>query len=613
MPTISPARPVKEERFVPGIHSVQGINSRIEDIKLRGEQFIAVLNGSIVDATLKRKIVGASELTLTILDDSPNRRLLRSELLEEAHELVLDRLRWKLVKVSSEGITEPLTLTYEPRVVYDLKHIFGPHKAFRDTTTRAEYAQARAYEARPRPKFIAPELHVVQEIGKATATEAKEREQKAKEERRKGIGVNPGNLKVATRPATKEQTNILNRMLEVAESMGANTKVMEALVVTCIDESFVGALDSNLMQQEPFTNPGDDDTNPEDSARGFLEGWNGGPGAIEFNRANPGASVAEICTYVQKNRDGATPYERFLGEGREWVEAYGGGLDVTTRDFSRFAFQQAKEESNWRCMVRLATQVRWRCFESAGWIYFLDDATLLRSPKRMMVSDTAPGIIDTTFDYDIGKEVQEVTVEALAKTWAAPPGSVAKVTRHGPADGLYLVNTIESKPSSAKQTVNVVLRKPLEELPEPAPKERTGSVSIGGTGGASSGKLSGINITSISSGAPYWGGSAALFKQFFHPFMEDRGLSPGGEKEQGHAPGGDHDPEGQPRGYATDYPTTSGRQISIELAAAMGHAGWEPGTYEPLVIEVDGYRFACQILWEVPDHYDHIHVGAHRI
>lgn len=482
---VAQRQPVKAERFVPGIHSVQGINSHVEDIKLRGQKFVALIGDAIAEATLIRKIVGASELTLTILD--PNRKLLRSKLLEEAHELTLDGLHWKLVKVSAEGRNEPLVLTYEPLIVYLLKKLKGPHKSFRDKMTRAEFAKARAFEARPRPRFVAPELHVVQDI--ASGTQGKEAKRKAEESRGKGIGVHDPNLQVAGKPATKAQAEVIERMLRVAESLSAPTRVMEALVVAVIDESFAGLLTDNLLEQEPFTAPNTDHTNPEQSAKGFLTGYNAGEsGAIGYFKANPGASPAEIATAVQRNRDGAGPYERFTEEGRAWVAAYGGGIEVTTTDFQRYAFQQSKTESNWHCMVRLATEVHWRCFESAAWIYFLDDPTLLRSSHRMRVSDVAPGIVDTSFDYDVGKEVTEVTVEAQAKTWAAPPGTLAAVSRHGPADGLYLVEQIESKPSSREEIVNITLRKPTEPLPEPAPKSVRNTVGFGG-GNGSAGEL----------------------------------------------------------------------------------------------------------------------------
>lgn len=511
--SIAPARPVAEERFVPGIHSVQGINSTIEDIRIKGEKFIAIIGEAVAEATLTRTINGASTLVLVVFDPSPKRRFLNSPLLEEAHELILDGLRWKLVKVSNRGLNEPIELTYEPLIVYLLKQLKGPHKAFRDQMTRAEFCQARAYEARPRPRFIAPELHVVQDIG--DPKEGRKRQQEAKEARGKGIGINPVDLEIAGTSPTKQQADILDRMLRVAEAMGANTKVMEAVVVTVIDESFVGKLSPNLMEQEPFTNPNDDDTNPEDAAKGFLEGWNGGVGAIEYNRQHPEAGVAEICTAVQKNRDGAAPYERFLDEGREWVAAYGGGSEAKTVDTRRYAYQQGKKESNWKVMNRLANEVNWRCFESAAWIYFLNEETLLRSPRRMLVSDSAPGIVDTTFDYDVGKEVQTLTVTAQAKVWGAPPGSVAMVRRHGPADGLYVVQQIETKPSGRRGEAAITLKKPTEPLPEPSPQRTTSSVSFGGSGSDWPPKVAAIvdyiDRASEASTSYQWGGGHSGF------------------------------------------------------------------------------------------------------
>lgn len=514
-PKVGVAQPVKEERFVPGIHSVQGINSRVEDIRIKGRKLVAMLGDVVVEAALNRKTVGASELTLTVLD--PSRRLLRSKLLEEAHELRLDGLHWKLVKVGSEGRNEPLTLTYEPLIVYLLKQLMGPHKSFRDKMTRAEFAQARAYEAKPRPRFIAPELHVVQAIADA---EAGQRAKKQSEESRgKGIGTHDPKLQVNGRPATKQQADIIDRMLRTAESVDAPTKVMEALVLAVIDESVVGTLTDNLLEIEPESVSGfkGDPTNPEQAAMGFLRGYEPtAPNALGVYKAHPDYSPAMIATTVQRNRDGAGPYERFTEEGRAWVAAYGGGIEVGTTDFTRYAFQQKKTESNWHCMVRLASEVHWRCFESAAWIYFLDEPTLLRSPHRMRVSDVAPGIIDTSFDYDVGKEVTEVTVECLAKTWAAPPGTPAAVSRHGPANGLYLVEQIESKPSSRKEVVSVTLRKPTKPLPEPSPKSTSGSVSFdSSSGGAWPPKVQAIvdyiDRATEEGGDYVWGGGHGSF------------------------------------------------------------------------------------------------------
>lgn len=612
MPTaVAQRQPVKEERFVPGIHSVQGINSRIEDIKLRGAKFLAVIGDTVVEATLVRKITGASELTLSVLD--PNGKLLRSKLLEEAHELTLDGLHWKLVKVGSEGQNEPLTLTYEPLIVYLLKKLKGPNKAFRDKMTRAEFAKARAFEARPRPRFIAPELQVVQEI--ASAAQGKEAKKKAQESRGKGIGVHDPNLKINTRPATKAQAEIIDRMLRTAESVGAATKVMEALVLAVIDESVVGTLSDNLLQIEPESVSGfsGDPTNPEQSAMGFLRGYEpAAPNALGVYKANPEYSPAQIATTVQRNAAGAGPYERFTEEARAWVAAYGGGGEVATRDTTRYAFQQSKTESNWHCMVRLASEVRWRCFESAAWIYFLDEPTLLRSSRRMRVSDSAPGIIDTSFDYDVGKEVTEVTVECLAKTWAAPPGSVAAVSRHGPADGLYLVEQIESKPSSRKEVVNVTLRKPTEALPEPAAKALKSSTSFGGTSNASGtiggmGALEGTPEDVVNQVIDYAhaNGFPAVTRESVRAANGSHGPT---------ISGGTSDHQGPPSvRWAADISNGSApTEEMTHLAAAIAKAFKIPWSGSGLVThESGGYRM--QLIYKTMEggnHFNHVHFGC---
>ena len=590
---------------------VQGITSNLDDLLLRDGKWKAKLGDALIDGTLVRTIGGASTIKLEVHDHK--RDLLNSKHLQRRYDLSLDGLPFRFVKAASAGLSAPLELTHEARAVSLLRALLGPHKAFRNQVTRAEFAKRRVAEARPRLKFICPQLHVVQPIENVRQSEEFKKE--AKERRGKGIG--DEELTVKGIKATKAQRDAANDALNVAASLDAPARVMIALMAALIVESLIGGVSSNWLQIIPSTASAGNisPNNLVQSVRGFLRGYySGHEGAIAYFKNNPDAKAYEIAQAVQASgagaaSNGAANYGPVVGEAAEFVEAYGGG-SISTVEFTRYAFEQPEKESNWACITRLAKEVRWRCFESANWIYYIDDQDLLDSVMRMVVSDSTPGIEDTRFDYDIGKEVTEMTVTARAREWAAPPGSVAQVRRHGPANGKYIVHRIESPLRRRNSLCEITLRRPMEPLPEPAPESKTISVSLDGSSANDPG---GVKIQSIKAGDPYWGGSAAIFKQFVHPFMEKEGLSPGAEKEEGHTEGSDHALTSE-LAYATDYPTSGDAlaRIADALGHALGRSGSSVGTYERFTVSVDGYSFSVQILARVEDHFDHIHVGIER-
>lgn len=501
--------PTQTDRAINPIHRVQGISSSLDHLTLNGESYRAAVGQEVAEATLERKIIGASVLRVVVFD--PHRQLLTSLLLQEAHEVEVDGLRWRLVKVSNAGWNQPLELFYEPLIVYLLKKVLGPHKAFRDKVTRAEYCKLRFLEvANPRAaqkqgakidrallrsilaagplgaRFISPELHKVQPI--ATAKDSKEAREEAESTRNKGIGVDTKGLTVKGEKASAAALEMGEIALRIAQSLDAPFRVCVALMEALIVETLIGTYGpgrSNIL--EGIGPGGAEVTNAEQEIKNFLTGSGGyGTGAITYNKQHPDIQPYELAQAIQNSGAGASTngranYGAVQEEARKWVEAFGNGAALGDVMTVRYAFRQAEKESNWHTMVRLAAEVDWRCFESAGWVYFLNDQDLLDSHRRLLVSPSSPGIIDTSFDYDIGKPINEVTVEAQARSWGAPPGSVASVKDHGPADGDYLVSKIESRLTSRTDTVQITLVRGREPLPEPAPKTKRISSSSGGS------------------------------------------------------------------------------------------------------------------------------------
>jgi hypothetical protein len=601
----------REARRVPLLPRVQGIRSSIYDLRLRGDKLVDRVGGGLMDGVLIRKMGGASELQLEIHDE--NRKLLNSPLLEHGYTVRLDGLAFTYVAYERDSLSSPLRLTHEAQVVNRLRHLHGPHKAYRDEMTRAEFARARVMELNPpRPRFVCPELHRVQKV--KSDREGRRAAEDAKQTRGKGIG--EVELTVKGERATSSQIALGDRALRVAESEDAQTRVMIALFEALIVESLIGKASGNYLQIIGSTAGagGIDPNSLEQSVRGFLLGYyKGHEGAIEYFRKHPDAKAHEIAQAVQASgagaaSNGAGNYGPWADEAAEWVAAYGGGADVT--ETLRYPFAQPEDENHWKCITRLGGQVNWRVFESAGWVYFIAEPTLFKSHTRLRISDSTPGVLDTSIKGDQGKSHEEVTVEAMAKMWSAPPGSCVQLRRHGPANGAYLVDRIESPLAKRESVCTITLKRPTKPRKEPAPPTRTRSV---GGSGAPTDEVGGVKITNSSLGSPYYGGTAAIFKQFVHPFMEGQGLSPGSEKEQRSSnPGSDHDPDNT-NAYACDYPTTDGADAANALGRAMGRSGNSVGTFARFEIEIDGKRFSVQILWGVKDHYDHVHVGIQRL
>lgn len=471
-----------KHRNVPLLPRLQGITSSIDDLKLMGSKFVDQVGGAFVDGTLVRKMAGASELKLEIED--PRKVLLKSQLLAAdapAYRLELDGLGWRYVAYEKGGELEPLILTHEAEVVWRLRQFHGPHKAFRDQMTRAEFCKLRVDELKPPvPRFVCPELHVVQPV--KSLRDARKQKQESKEERGHGIGDGVHLETKEGEKADQAQIQLGDMALRIGENLQAPIDVLVALIAALIDETVMGKLArGNVLQAEgePAGAPIGDAVQ---EITGFLTGahWTIPGGAIGYANHHPTAGPAEIATNVQGNAAGAGPYEQVVPAARKWVAAFGGsGGSLTELQPQRYPFEEKAKEDHWKCITRLGGQVNWRVFESAGWVYFIAEPTLLDSHQRMVIGDSTPGVLDTTIKGDQGKEKDEVTIEAMTNAWAAPPGSAVVLEDHGPADGTYLVEQIESPLRKRIVPAQITLKRPTKPKKEPAPPTKSRSVSFG--------------------------------------------------------------------------------------------------------------------------------------
>jgi hypothetical protein len=115
----------------------------LNDLTLVGEQNLRVaLRRATTAVTHEATLDGAGTVTITVRD--PERGLLRSRLVMTKSTLVLDRVQYRLVKVTREG--NALQLIFEETAANVLREYDEPRKAARDSVTRAQFVQSLVRE-----------------------------------------------------------------------------------------------------------------------------------------------------------------------------------------------------------------------------------------------------------------------------------------------------------------------------------------------------------------------------------------------------------------------------------------------------------------------------------
>lgn len=612
---------------------VRGIRSDIDNLKLQGAQWSTKLREPM-DARLTRTIEGASTVAITVHDK--DMALLRSKLMETRLDIELDGLWFRSVRLEKSG--HQYTATFEDREVALMRRVEEPRKGFRNQVTRAEFVFSQVREAwRLRggyrfPVHI-PKLHKVRPIKSAQdASEFQIQMDSGDLKGEKGIDRSE-NLTVKGAPASESQIQQAEIILSVGVRLDAPEQALVASIAGAIGESGLDPSAVNptsraagVFQLLPST-AASTGLSPQDTAATahywFVHGYYGRGGGIEL--ANEGTPPGQIAELVEGS--GVDAYTQWVPEAERWVAAFSGGSGIhgisgsATFDVAaRYAFERKPGEDAWDSTGRLAEEVKFRRFVSAGVFYYLAEDELLTQKPTMYIDGDTKGIDDIDFAHDHGQRTQTINITARARAWAAGPATLIKLNEDwGPAQGRYIVNSIEA--NLFNDQVSITAEAPLRSLPEPAPETSSKTVDFGESGtmtaGGGGGDPSGVQIESTAPGPPSWGGAAYVFRQFIHPFMEERGLQPGAQKEDGHSEDGDHELDGTGTiSYATDYgcaDVASSTETAKAICRALGSDGSTIGTFGTFNVNIDGHVFRVQVLWHVEDHYDHIHVGLRLV
>lgn len=477
---------------------LSAVHADLEDFILGGKGFGKQLKeldvdirDAVLDAIITISIEGASVVEITLIDD--DRVLLRSGIFDFGVILKIRGKEFKLVKVNKTG--NQLKLTFEDYIVALLRGPNSFRKMSRGKVTRAEFILLLIREIKKRKiKTFIPELHKEIAIKKE-----RDRVTESERKKRRAPGLTNSGLTMKDVDATATQVKNAERVLDVGFTMNVPRVVLIAAIETIIVESTGynlagGDADSRgLFQQQKYIGgqrtswPASRDI--EQDSAGFYKV------ALQIHRASPGLPAGEIAWRVQQPREDLRGlYHQRRIEATEFVNNYTGSNEGVGSGDSRvikkkYEFSRGipdatkpgghQKENSWKAIQRLVGEVQWRAFVLGNdTIAVVSEEYLFKSAPWIQFSEDDPEVYFIDFDWDTGKREGECVVIADARRWFISPGATVAIKRgYGPATGKWLVSSVTR--SYFKPSTEVILRKPMKALKEPANETRVVATEAG--------------------------------------------------------------------------------------------------------------------------------------
>jgi len=129
----------------------------------------------------------------------------------------------------------------------------------------------------------------------------------------------------------------------------------------------------------------------------------------------------------------------------------------------------ATDEDSWACLVRIASDVGYRCFSDGVSVWFGPDSWLLGYAPAMQIGEYSDAVDTIDFDHDIGKPVATAKVATYAARWTAGLGARVAARNLAAGSGDWIVSEISRDLYREATAVSLVRSQPT--LPEPAPTD----------------------------------------------------------------------------------------------------------------------------------------------
>ena len=139
------------------------------------------------------------------------------------------------------------------------------------------------------------------------------------------------------------------------------------------------------------------------------------------------------------------------------------------------------EEDAWTAIFRIASTLGWRCWESAGTIFFGPDEywynqlyAFATPPVNGYYGHSVPNLAEFTeeiqlmdVDWDIGTPFGDITITCMSHFWQYNPGEVVNITGLGPANGGWLVSGMQRNFTNPTGTITCTMPMPAYQTLNP--------------------------------------------------------------------------------------------------------------------------------------------------
>jgi cell wall-associated NlpC family hydrolase len=397
------------------------------------------LASRISEIELQTQISGASFIKVQIID--PEWTLQTSGFVDVNDEGFLNDVEvefpegsgWLWTFCAVEGSTEVgspnFTMTFEDKIIADLRQYWGPKQVPPKTQTRAQFIRALINEVgqhgEPKIKFVCPSLNVKQPVEKKqengvvqSKTAAHEQQEEEKQNKTRGVGAGAAITIKGAKPSAT-QLALINEVMGIANGLNAGPLATEALIEACIAENDFtnnpggGGGSSGLLQLIPSTaaSLGISQLDVKGCVEAFLQkGFGGNGGAIAYAKAHPGAPAYEVAQAVQASgageaSKGASNYGVTAAEAKAIIQAAGGvtlgnvgassagGGESDVGQLQR-GTEDNPDEDSYECITRLAQQVNWFAFTNGQNFFYEDGKDLARQKPTLYLDIPRNHIID---------------------------------------------------------------------------------------------------------------------------------------------------------------------------------------------------------------------------
>ena len=133
------------------------------------------------------------------------------------------------------------------------------------------------------------------------------------------------------------------------------------------------------------------------------------------------------------------------------------------------------DDTSWSLLGSLASDIDWRCCSDGERILFGSDAWLMARQPAIPLAERESGVVSITAELDDDQAANRASVTVDVDLWAIPPGQAVSLTRMGPADGDWLVESFR-RPLRVRKRGTVDLIRARVSLVEPVkpPEGATG-------------------------------------------------------------------------------------------------------------------------------------------